>query len=120
MAIGTCCSPFRALSRAAAKYTASVVRRAGMGAVHPDWAARAAVCETCPLRVLAGRVSYCGRPLQHQPLRDPAEDGCGCPTRDKARDPQEHCPLTPSHRPANPSPGRCDCKWCQRPRAQVR
>lgn len=114
MAFGTCCSGFKTLSRAAAKYTAAVVRRAGGLAVHPDWVARATACERCPVRVLVGRVSYCGRPYQSQPERDP-EEGCGCPTRDKARDPDEHCPLNAAHRPASrPDGAACDCKWCAR------
>jgi hypothetical protein len=112
-----CCrrrpSAFAALSRAAARYTASVLRRGGASAVHRDWPARAAVCETCPMRVLVGNVSYCGQPAYRQPVRDPALDGCGCPTRDKARSPQEHCPMTPAMRPVRSSDGdRCDCKWC--------
>jgi hypothetical protein len=108
-------SAFAALSRAAAKYTASVLRRAGASAVHRDWPARATICETCPMRVLVGKVSYCGQPVQRQPVRDAAVDGCGCPTREKARSPEEHCPFTPAMRPATAERsdgGRCDCKWC--------
>jgi hypothetical protein len=107
------------LSRAAFRFTASVFRRAGVGEVHPDWAARAAVCERCPLRVLAGNVSYCGQPIYRKPDRDVAEEGCGCPTREKAKDPGEHCPLTVGHLASSPpgaggagSAGGCDCKWC--------
>jgi hypothetical protein len=103
------------LSRAAFKFTSAVFRRAGVAAVHPDWAARAAVCERCPLRVIAGNVSYCGQPYYRKLDREEAEDGCGCPTRDKARDPDEHCPLTARHQ-ASSAPaeraGPCDCKWC--------
>lgn len=113
----TCCprrpSAFAALSRATAKYTAAILRRAGAAPVHPDWPARAAVCETCPLRVQVGNVSYCGQPAHRQPLRDPTTEGCGCPTREKARSPQEHCPFTQAMRPAQPSAGApCNCKWC--------
>src|SRR5438552_3738335 len=50
MAAG-CCSSFVTLSRAAARYASAIVRRAGAGAVHPDWHVRAAVCEQCPMRV---------------------------------------------------------------------
>jgi hypothetical protein len=108
----TCCSGFGAISRAAGKYASAIVRRAGTGAVHPDWAARAVVCEQCPLRVVAGKVSYCGRPFHRMPVRDDAQDGCGCPTRDKARDPDEHCPLTVRNLPSQAGASPCDCKWC--------
>jgi hypothetical protein len=100
------------LSRAAARYAGAVVRRAGAGAVHPEWAARAAVCEQCPLRVIAGRVSFCGTPFQRKVVRDESEEGCGCPTRDKARSPGEHCPLNVGNRGARDTVGGCDCKWC--------
>jgi len=111
MGFATCCSTFASLSRAAAKYAGAIARRAGAGSVHPDWAARASLCERCPMRVLVGNVSYCGQPLQWKPVRDVAEEGCGCPTRDKAKSPDEHCPLTAAHRAATTS-ARCDCKWC--------
>src|SRR6266480_7618919 len=90
MAAG-CCSSFVTLSRAAARYASAIVRRAGAGAVHPDWHVRAAVCEQCPMRVIVGSVSYCGQPLYKKRHRE-VEEGCGCPTRDKARSPEEHCP----------------------------
>jgi hypothetical protein len=114
MAFGCCSRPsrFAALSRAAAKYAGAIARRAGAAGVHPDWTIRAAVCEQCPLRVVAGSVSYCGQPMQRKPLRDPSLDGCGCPTREKAKAPDEHCPLTPRHQPAASEDGVCDCKWC--------
>ena len=88
------------------------MRRAGVGSVHPEWAARAAVCEQCPMRVIAGRVSYCGTPYQRKPLRDEAEEGCGCPTREKAKAVGEHCPLNVAHRAARQGGMNCDCKWC--------
>jgi len=109
-----CCSRFAALSRAAAKYATAVARRAGAGSVHPDWAHRASVCERCPLRVIVGTVSYCGQPMHRKMLRDPATDGCGCPTREKAKSPEEHCPLTVRHVPAETIGAACDCKWCVR------
>ena len=77
-----------------------------------DWAARATVCERCPLRVVRGDVSYCGTPFLRLVVRDPVLDGCGCPTRDKARSPAEHCPITARHAAAGRADGRCSCKWC--------
>jgi hypothetical protein len=113
-AFATCCAnPFKTLSRAAAKAAASRWRQMGMAPVHPNWARRAAVCETCPLRVAHRAVSYCGRPFLDQIQRDPQIDGCGCPTIAKAKSPDEHCPLNSSHRPATLTVGgRCTCKWC--------
>jgi hypothetical protein len=105
-------SAFAALSRAAAKATSARLRRLGARAVAPDWAARAVLCERCPLRVVRDGVSYCGQPFLRQIDRDPAADGCGCPTREKARSPSEHCPLDAAHRPAVRRAGRCNCKWC--------
>src|SRR5260221_537312 len=101
MGFSACCSTFASLSRAAARYAGSIARRAGAGGVHPDWAARATLCERCPMRVLVGKVSYCGQPLHRKPVRDETEGGCGCPTREKAKSPAEHCPLTPAHRAAD-------------------
>jgi hypothetical protein len=112
MSLAACCSGFVSLTRAAARFAGAIARRAGAGSVHPDWAARAALCERCPIRVGVGRVSYCGQPLHRKPNRDQADDGCGCPTREKARDPSEHCPLNGAHRAAQTHPDRCDCKWC--------
>src|SRR6266704_6735557 len=106
-----CCSTFATLSRAAARYASAIVRRAGIGAVHPDWHVRAAVCEQCPMRMIVGNVSYCGQPLHKKRHRE-VEEGCGCPTREKARSPEEHCPLTATHRRATTLAGSCDCKWC--------
>jgi hypothetical protein len=105
-------SRFAALSRAAGRFAAAVVRRAGASAVHPDWARRATVCERCPMRVVAGNVSYCGQPFHRKPVRDDAQDGCGCPTRDKARSPDEHCPLTARNQAAPSGVYPCECKWC--------
>ena|SRR5947209_7717592 len=107
-----CCrsnSPFKALSRAAAKSAAAKLRRGGMLPVRLDWAKRAEICERCPLRVVSRGVSYCGKPFLRQVTREPT-DGCGCPTRDKAKAPGEHCPLNRSHAAADHSV--CDCKWC--------
>jgi hypothetical protein len=112
---GTCCGgtseTFKRLSRAAAKSAAAKLRRAGMIATRVDWAARAAACERCPLRVVRRGVSHCGKPLLEQLHRE-ASEGCGCPTHAKAKDPGEHCPLTVRHEPAQTLAGSCDCKWC--------
>ncbi len=77
-----------------------------------DWVARATACERCPLRVVKCGVSYCGTPFAGMPVRDPGIDGCGCPTREKARDGAEHCPIDTSHQPARTIDGDCTCKWC--------
>lgn len=111
---GACCSGgggFAALSRAAAKSAASRLRQFGILPESVDWARRAAVCETCHLRTIRAGVSYCGQPLLQQISRDP-QDGCGCPTRAKAKSPDEHCPLDRSNQPAVQSGDRCTCKWC--------
>ena len=110
----TCCgtSALAALSRAAAKSAASRLRRLGLLGESADWARRAAVCEGCPLRTIHAGVTYCGRPLLRQVVREPAVDGCGCPTHAKAKSPDEHCPLDRANRPAVHRRGRCTCKWC--------
>lgn len=109
---GSIRTTFRDLSRAAVKSAASKMRSAGLLPVRVDWARRATVCERCPLRVIRCGVSYCGKPFLHQVSRRPDSDGCGCPTREKARSPEEHCPLNPQNRAAVTSPRACDCKWC--------
>jgi hypothetical protein len=116
MYLGSCCgSRLASLTHAAAKFAASRLRSLGLLPVRNDWAARAAVCERCPLRVIRGRVSYCGRPFLDEVIRDPATQGCGCPTHAKAKDPAEHCPLDPHNRPASRTDGDCSCKWCEVP-----
>jgi hypothetical protein len=106
-------SSFAALSRAAARHAAARWRAMGMSAVSPDWVDRAATCERCAMRVVHRGTSYCGTPLLRRVVRDSARDGCGCPTRDKARAPDEHCPVNDRYERARPaSGGRCDCKWC--------
>ncbi len=109
----SCCSTFAALSKAAAKSAAAKFRAIGIGQQRVDWAARATVCERCPLRVVEKKVSYCGKPFLQQIERDETLDGCGCPVRAKAQDPAEHCPVTPRHLPAKHVGGACTCKWCQ-------
>jgi hypothetical protein len=105
---------FAALSRAAAKSAAARLRRLGVLPARVDWAARAAVCERCPLRVIAGGTSYCGTPFLRRVDRDPALDGCGCPTVAKSKDPAEHCPVNGRYEAARSDGhgGACECKWC--------
>ena len=109
-----CCRSgvFAALSRAAAKAAAGRLRLIGVLPEAPDWARRAVVCEACPLRTVRGGVSYCGEPLLRHVGRDVAHEGCGCPTRAKAKTPGEHCPLDRANRAAAHIGGRCTCKWC--------
>ena len=107
-----CCSSFVTLSRAAAKAGAAKLRRFGVAPIAADWTRRAAICERCPLRAVIGGVSYCGTPLLNQLDRNPVYDGCGCPCRDKAKSPSEHCPLDRHHRASQQFDGQCTCKWC--------
>ncbi|MBC7783751.1 MAG: hypothetical protein H7144_07915 [Burkholderiales bacterium] len=100
------------LSRAAVKATAAKIRGAGLLRENVDWPRKAETCERCPLRVVQCGVSYCGKPFLQQIARDPVVDGCGCPTRAKAKDPKEHCPLTSDHLPAVRDNNSCNCKWC--------
>ncbi len=111
-AFACCGSAFKVLSRAAAKSAAARLRRLGLLAMNTDWPRRAAACETCHMRIVKGGISYCGRPFLDKIHRDPAQDGCGCPTHEKARDPDEHCPLDWRNRPAHRLPDGCTCKWC--------
>jgi hypothetical protein len=108
-----CCGPstFASLSRAAAKSAASRLRRLGVLAQARDWVQRASMCESCPVRIIHNGDSYCGRPFLHQIHREPT-DGCGCPTVEKAKSPDEHCPLDWSNHPARNLPEGCTCKWC--------
>ncbi|HEX8323063.1 MAG TPA: hypothetical protein VF595_04040 [Tepidisphaeraceae bacterium] len=114
------------LARAAGKAATAKLRGVGMAAEAADWAVRAEICERCPLRVVKCGVSYCGQPLMRRIVRDPAVDGCGCPTRAKAKDPTEHCPITPRHEPSHTMAGPgvagvigCGCKWCHAARPQI-
>ena len=103
------------LARAAGKAAMANLRGAGWTPEFQDWSARASVCERCPLQVVKCGKSYCGQPLLRRVVRDPAVDGCGCPTISKAKDPTEHCPITVRHEPvAMHGSNRigCDCKWC--------
>jgi hypothetical protein len=111
--LSLCCgSGLAALSRAAARSAASRLRRLGLLADSPDWIQRTSICEMCPMRIIHRGVSYCGRPFLQQVQRVPAEDGCGCPTHEKARSPDEHCPIDWRNRPARQLPDGCTCKWC--------
>ena len=118
---GSVSATFKELTRAAAKSTAARLRRAGMLPTRVNWSRRAIACERCPLRVIRKNVSYCGTPFLQMPYRDPATQGCGCPTHDKAKSPTEHCPLTASHLPASTTLTSCDCKWCKidEPRTEI-
>jgi len=102
----------RYLLEALGKFASARLRQVGAMRVHPRWEARAAVCERCPLRVIRCGVSYCGNPLLRQIEREPAVDGCGCPCHDKAKGPDEHCPINSRHQAAEQVHGECSCKWC--------
>ena len=121
MGCSTCGRPssFGSISVAIAKAAAARLRGTGALSTAADWAERAATCERCPLLVVRGGVSYCGTPFLRQVHRDPAVDGCGCPTRDKAKSPAEHCPVTDRHLPAGTASGHCSCKWCGLARART-
>ena len=106
--------PVVTLFRAAGKATGAKMRSLGLLTESRDWMARAEVCERCPLRVSKCGVSYCGTPFAQLIDRDPVTQGCGCPTRAKAKDPKEHCPITLRHRAATRDGAKCDCKWCSR------
>jgi hypothetical protein len=100
------------ISRAMAKAAAARLRRLGALNVSDQWETRASICETCPLRRVYRNISYCGNPYIHEIDRDESTQGCGCPCRDKAKSPNEHCPIDRSHRPAARLDGACNCKWC--------
>lgn len=113
MGIFDCCgNTLVALGKAAAKSAAARLRRLGLLREASDWPARASVCETCFKRIIQQGVSYCGRPFLQKIDRVAADDGCGCPVRDKARSPDEHCPLDWRNRPSRRLPEGCTCKWC--------
>jgi hypothetical protein len=111
MSVGGSLNLFAQFSRAAAKAASAKLRGAGLLREAANWPVRAAECERCPLRVIQCGVSYCGKPFLQQAIRDAAVDGCGCPTRAKAKDAAEHCPITRQHRERQTT-GPCDCKWC--------
>lgn len=87
-------------------------RDLGAGGVHPQWPARMEMCERCPMRVVQCGKSYCGKPFLQLIEREEHTDGCGCPTREKARDPSEHCPRDTHFEPARTSKTSCNCVWC--------
>jgi hypothetical protein len=108
----SCCDTLKLLSRAAAKSAAARLRRLGVGDTHPHWAARAELCERCPMRVIRRGVSYCGDPFLDDIHRDVTRQGCGCPTLAKARSPGEHCPLDMRYEAATHD-STCNCRWCR-------
>lgn len=110
--------PWRLLAGAGYKRVRSVLRSLGLtpaSPTHPQWQARAELCARCPVAVTEKGVLYCGKPLLAQ-LSRPSHEGCGCPILPKAKDPAEHCPVTPALTalPASVAGvvGACECKWC--------
>ena len=91
-------------SSAAAKFAKARLRDAGALQVSTSVAERLRVCKDCPLKTTHRGIAWCGKPIL---LQKEGDVGCGCPIADKARSPEEHCPL-PVLNPA----GDCDCKWC--------
>lgn len=113
MACFTCGSnSLRSISAAMAKAASARLRSIGAGRVAVDWAKRAAICEGCAMRVVRRGVSYCGTPFLQQMDRDPLTDGCGSPTREKAKSPGEHCPVNRRYELPVIEHGNCSCKWC--------
>jgi hypothetical protein len=110
----SCCNPtvFREVSKAMAKSAAAKLRNFRALPIAADWNLRAGACERCPMRTVFSGISYCGKPFLRQMDRDPATDGCGCPTADKAKSPAEHCPVDARHQPAVQVGSYCSCKWC--------
>jgi hypothetical protein len=104
---------FRDISRAMAKSAGARLRQIGALPSSGDWVRRAEICENCPMRVVRAGVSYCGTPFLQKIDREPSQDGCGCPTREKAKSPSEHCPITRRHLPSTQSDVGCNCKWCK-------
>jgi hypothetical protein len=97
---------------AAIKATSAWARRFGFMETATNWGEKAALCERCHLRVVKCNVSYCGRPFLQHVDRDQSIEGCGCPCIEKAKSPDEHCPLDKCHLPAVNTDGKCTCKWC--------
>jgi hypothetical protein len=110
---GCTTNQFRSISSAMAKSAGARLRNLKLLPSSINWTARAEICERCPLRYISRGVSYCGTPFLNQIDRDPTTDGCGCPTRDKAKSPEEHCPLNTRHLAATKSRAGCNCKWCE-------
>jgi hypothetical protein len=96
-----------------AKSAGARLRQIGALPSSTDWVRRAEICEGCPMRVVRAGVSYCGTPFLQKIDREPSVDGCGCPTREKAKSPAEHCPITQRHLPSTQSHDGCNCKWCK-------
>ncbi|HQY89681.1 MAG TPA: hypothetical protein PK402_13595 [Tepidisphaeraceae bacterium] len=95
------------------KKASSVFRSVGVGANHPQWEARAEICQRCPLLHVKCGKTYCGRPFLQQIEREEATEGCGCPVNAKAKDPTEHCPRNAQWEASSKTQaGSCDCVWC--------
>jgi hypothetical protein len=77
----------------------------------PNWALRAEICSRCPLSVSQCGKLYCGKPFLRQIDRHEPTEGCGCPVKLKAKDPDEHCPRN-AHYDASSKDEACDCVWC--------
>lgn len=107
-------STYQILLHAGVKKLRSLVRSVGGVPTYPGWQARAEICARCPVAVTIKGHLYCGRPLLSDLHRRP-EEGCGCPILAKAKDPAEHCPVSPqllaASQGASPS-SPCACKWC--------
>jgi hypothetical protein len=116
-------SPSRLLARlvyASINFSRSHIRDTLGTGVHPQWQDRMEICESCPLRVVKCGKSYCGKPLLQNIDREEHAEGCGCPTRAKARDPQAHCPRTRNYEPPTTTKQSCDCVWCEKLRLNQR
>src|ERR1700722_1668256 len=99
MACFTCGSnSFRWISSAMAKAASARWREISGGKVAVGWAQREEICARCPMQVISRGVSYCGTPFLRKMDREPEVDGCGCPTRAKAKSPGEHCPVDARYR----------------------
>jgi hypothetical protein len=109
---GCASNSFRSISKAMAKAASARFRQMGLTTTAPQWTSRATTCETCPMRVVHRGVSYCGTPFLKQINRDPVTEGCGCPTRDKAKSPDEHCPIDRHFNLPVVRAGECNCRWC--------
>lgn len=84
-----------------------------VAANHPEWMARAEICQRCPLVHVQCGKSYCGKPLLRHIDRDEPVDGCGCPVNAKAKDPAEHCPRNAHYEASiKTDASTCDCTWC--------
>ncbi len=102
---------FRSITAAMAKAASSRLRDLGATRIAPDSLARQQICARCPMHIVHSGIAYCGTPFLRKIDRDPVTDGCGCPIKDKARSPDEHCPIDARYQPPTSGP-HCNCKWC--------